>query len=185
MAAVKADTSEEREQLLDCLRRTGAVRFGDFTLSSGRKSTYYVDKYMFETDPRCLRLLGRMLAARIPPDTELLAGIELGSIALAAATAVDSDVPFLIVRKASKGYGTDRRLEGNYRPGQKVLLIEDVTTTGSGIVNAATSLRDEGLVVDKCVCVVDRQEGAAKACEKAGLTLESLLTAANILEAGG
>jgi len=175
-------TAVQKDELLNCLGRTGAVRFGDFVLSSGKKSNYYVDKYLFETDPGCLRLLGRLFSERIPPDTELLAGIELGSIAIAAAASIESEMSFVIVRKSAKEYGTARQVEGEYHRGQKVLLIEDVTTTGSGIINAARALSGAGLHVERCVCVVDRQGGASIACNSAGLVLESLLTAADILE---
>jgi orotate phosphoribosyltransferase len=174
----------QKKELINCLGRTGAVRFGDFTLSSGKKSQYYVDKYLFETDPLCLHLLGRMLKKCIPQDADLLAGIELGSIALAAATSMESGIPFVIVRREKKDYGTARQVEGNFKRGQAVLLIEDVTTTGSGIIKAAAALRNAGLTVNRCVCVVDRQEGAALACGSAGLILESLLTASDILTAG-
>jgi len=176
-----AEAARQKAQLLECLRRTGAVRFGEFTLASGRKSDYYVDKYLFETDPACLRLLGEMVSQRVSSGTDLLAGIELGSIAIAAAAALECGLPFLIVRKAPKGYGTVRQVEGAFRTGQRVLLVEDVTTTGSGILNAVKVLRAAGLVVDRCVCAVDRQEGAEAACAAEAVALDALLTASEIL----
>jgi len=116
-------------QLVDMLKQTGAVKFGDFTLSSGRKSKYYVDKYIFETNPLCLEAIGGRIAKMIPAGTRKLAGIEIGSIPLAAIASVKSGMPFVIVRKAQKGYGTNKLIEGVYERGEKVLVVEDVVTT--------------------------------------------------------
>lgn len=170
--------------LVEMLRRTGAVKIGDFTLSSGRKSSYYVDKYVFETDPRCLEAIGERIAAMVPPGTRRLAGIEIGSIPLAAIAGVKSGMPFVIVRKASKGYGTDRLIEGVYERGEKVLVVEDVVTTGKGALGAVRTLRGAGLIVDSMVCVVDREEGGRESLEKEGVAVSSLVRAADLLGRG-
>lgn len=168
-------------QLVKMLTETGAVKFGDFTLSSGRKSTYYVDKYVFETNPKCLAAIGERIATMIPAGTQRLAGIEIGSIPLAAIASVKSGMPFVIVRKEKKGYGTNKLVEGVFTQGEKVLVIEDVVTTAKGALGAIHSLREAGLEVDSVVCVVDRGEGGRESLEKEGLKVLSLVTSKELL----
>jgi orotate phosphoribosyltransferase len=168
-------------QLVEMLKETGAVKFGDFTLSSGRKSKYYVDKYIFETNPLCLDAIGGRIAGLIPTGTQKLAGIEIGSIPLAAIASVKSGMPFVIVRKEKKGYGTDKLIEGVYDKGQKVLVVEDVVTTAKGALGAIHALRDVGLVVENIVCVVDREEGGRENLEKEGVKVTSLVTSGQLL----
>ncbi len=123
-------------ELVEMLKKTGAVKFGDFTLSSGRKSNYYVDKYVFETNPLCLAAIGDRIAKMIPAGSQRLAGIEIGSIPLAAIASVKSGMPFVIVRKAQKGYGTNKLIEGVWAKGEKVFVVEDVVTTAKGALGA-------------------------------------------------
>lgn len=160
----------------------GAIKFGEFTLKSGRKSDYYVDKYAFATDPRCLAYIGSHIAHRLPFDVDLLAGIEIGSIPLATAASLHSGNPYLIVRKAKKGYGTNKLIEGTYEQGQKVFLVEDVVTTGSSAIDAMHVLRNAGLIVDDVICVVDREEGGCQALESRGVRVQSLVTASELKE---
>lgn len=169
-------------QLVKMLTETGAVKFGDFTLSSGRKSNYYVDKYIFETNPKCLAAIGERLAKVIPVGTQRLAGIEIGSIPLAAIASVKSGMPFVIVRKEKKGYGTNKLVEGVFSKGEKVLVIEDVVTTAKGALGAVHALKEAGLAVDTVVCVVDRGEGGRENLEKEGLKVLSLVTSKELLE---
>ena len=168
-------------QLVEMLKQTGAVKFGDFTLSSGRKSKYYVDKYVFETNPLCLEAIGERIAKLIPSDAQKLAGIEIGSIPLAAIASVKSGMPFVIVRKEKKGYGTNKLIEGVYRPGEKAFVVEDVVTTARGALGAIHTLREAGLVVDSIVCVVDREEGGRESLEKEGVHVTSLVKASELL----
>jgi orotate phosphoribosyltransferase len=169
------------------LLRERAYLEGDFLLRSGRRSRYYLDKYRFETDPLLLRELGGRLAARaLEADGErpdLLAGPELGAVALAAATSLACETPFVIVRKDAKAYGTERRIEGIFEPGQRVCLVEDVVTTGGAAVAAVRALRDAGLECRRAVCVVDREEGGADALARHAVRLHPLFRAADI--AGG
>ncbi|AFC99584.1 orotate phosphoribosyltransferase [Methanocella conradii HZ254] len=167
--------------LVDMLKETGAVKFGDFTLSSGRKSNYYVDKYVFETNPSCLEAIGERIAAQIPQGVKRLAGIEIGSIPLAAIASVKSGIPFVIVRKEKKGYGTNKLIEGVYQKGDRVLVIEDVVTTAKGALGAVHALRDAGLIVDMVVCVVDREEGGRENLEKEGVRVAALVKASELL----
>ncbi len=161
--------------------RAAALLEGDFTLRSGRKSKYYLDKYLFETQPTLLRELGRRFARFVTPDVDRIAGAELGAIALAAATALEADRPFVIVRNAKKaGYGTGKLIEGRLQPGERVLLVEDVATSGGQVIEACKTLRDAGATVVAVVVTIDRQEGAREAITAAGLRFEALFTTADL-----
>jgi orotate phosphoribosyltransferase len=174
-----------REELGRALRAHAYLE-GDFVLRSGRRSRYYLDKYRFETRPELLRPLGELIAetvAREEPDAVRLAGPELGAVALAASASLASGLPFLIVRKAGKEYGTERRLEGVHAPGELVCLVEDVVTTGGAAVEAVRALREAGLECRTAVCVVDRGEGGAEGMAAAGVRLVPLFTAGELLGA--
>jgi len=153
-----------------------ALLRADFTLRSGRKSKYYLDKYLFEADPTILKELGQRFAGHVSPQTTRIAGAELGGVALAAAAAMASGIPFVIVRNAKKGYGTQKMYEGKLEKGDHVLLVEDVATTGGQVLEAAKTLAEAGAVVQKIVAVIDRQEGARENIESAGYVFEALMT---------
>jgi orotate phosphoribosyltransferase len=164
--------------------RDAAFLEGDFTLRSGKRSSWYVDKYRFETEPRLLRELGERLAetARsVEPDVVRLGGPALGAVALAASAAMASGLPFIIVRGETKGYGTANRLEGPYEPGEVVCLVEDVVTSGGALCEAVEAVREAGLVVRHAVCVVDREEGGVDALARLGVRLASLYRAGELL----
>ena len=166
--------------------REHAYLEGDFVLRSGRRSRYYLDKYRFETRPDILAALGERLAARVgevAPGATRIAGPELGAIALAAAASLSSGLPFLLVRKEAKGYGTENRLEGAFAPGEEVCLVEDVVTSGGAAAQAIEALRAAGLDCRSAVCVVDREEGGADALARQAVRLHPLFRARDILEA--
>ena len=164
-----------REQVAKRIAEVALLR-GEFTLRSGRKSNYYLDKYRFETQPDVLRELGTMLAAHVTSDVQRLAGPELGAVPLAAAAAMASGVPAIFVRNAKKEYGSNKQIEGLFNAGETVLLIEDIMTTGGQVVEAAKTLEGAGLKVKKIVGVIDRLEGARQNIESAGYVFESLFT---------
>ena len=162
-----------------------ALLEGDFVLRSGRRSTWYLDKYRFETEPEILRALGDALASaarECEPDAVRLAGPALGAVALAASAAMASDLPFIIVRGETKEYGTAKRIEGVFAPGELVCLLEDVVTSGGALAEAVSAVRDEGLVVRNAVCVVDREEGGSDALARLGVRLRPLFRASELLE---
>ena len=165
-----------REKLIEC----GAVRFGEFTLASGKKSSYYVDIKKASTKHEILDLMGEMLASHIRGD--LIAGVELGAVPLAAITAVKAKKDYLIIRKEKKGYGTSKLIEGDYEEGMTVDIVEDVVTTGGSVLRAIRILRENGLVVNRVICVVDREEGGRENLEREGVELISLITASELLQ---
>jgi orotate phosphoribosyltransferase len=166
--------------------REHALLEGDFLLRSGRRSSYYLDKYRFETVPELLGPLGERLAESVrehEPEAVRLAGPALGAVALAASASLAGGLPFLIVRDSVKDYGTANRLEGAFEPGELVCLIEDVVTSGGALTEAVAALREEGLVVRNAVCVVDREEGGADALARLGVRLRSLYRAGELTTA--
>jgi orotate phosphoribosyltransferase len=173
-----------RDELGGALADHALLR-GDFVLRSGRRSPYYLDKYRFETRPDLLAPLGELIAAAVgrhEPGAVRLAGPELGAVALAAAASLVADLPFLIVRKEAKRYGTEKRLEGAFEPGERVCLVEDVVTSGGAAIEAVQALREAGLECRTAVCVVDREEGGADALARHAVRLRALFRASELLE---
>jgi orotate phosphoribosyltransferase len=157
---------------------------GDFLLRSGKRSKYYLDKYRFETQPELLRPIGERIAAIVrehASDATRLAGPELGAVALAASASLASGLPFLLVRKAAKEYGTSKRIEGVFDEGECVCLVEDVVTSGGALLESVDALREAGLVVHTAVCVVDREEGGADALARHAVRLRPLFRASELL----
>jgi len=164
-----------REELARRISDVSLLR-GEFTLRSGRKSSYYLDKYLFETQPEILRALGELFAQRISAHVDRIAGAELGAVALAAATAMACGKPFVIIRNQKKDYGTSKLVEGTLKPGETVTIVEDVLTTGGQVLEAAKTLQDAGAKVERIISVIDRLEGARANIESAGYVFESLFT---------
>jgi orotate phosphoribosyltransferase len=163
-------------ELADLARDLVAVAWmeGDFVLRSGRRSTHYFDKYLFETQPGLLRRVGRALAALVPAGTQRLAAPELGAVLLGGAVSLEMDLPLVLVRKGAKGYGTGRGLEGALEPRDRVTVIEDVLTTGGEAVGAIEKVRAAGAEVLSLVAVLDREEGAAESLARVGVPFKPL-----------
>jgi orotate phosphoribosyltransferase len=178
------ERGDEEAPLRDLGERLLAASYleGDFILRSGRRSTFYLDKYLFSTQPDLLRDIAAGLAEKLAAcgDFDLLAGPELGAVAIVAAVSLACGKPFVIVRKGAKGYGTDKALEGKAEPGQRVVMIEDVVTSGGAALMAVDKLRGAGLAVGTLLCVVDREEGGREQIEAKGLTFDPLFTATSL-----
>ncbi len=153
-----------------------AMLRGTFTLRSGKTSHYYLDKYLFSTRPEILRELGALFAARIPAGTTRLAGAELGGIPLVSAASMASGLPCLFIRNQKKEYGTAKQLEGKLERGDRVMIVEDVATTGGQALEAAKVLREGGAEITAIISVIDRMEGARENIQAAGITFDSLFT---------
>ncbi len=169
------------QALITALREANAVKFGEFELSHGGTSSYYIDKYLFETDPRCLSLIAKAFAERI--EDEALAGVALGAVPLVAVTSVQAGRPYVIVRKARKSYGTGNRIEGVLPVAEELVVLEDIATTGQSALDAVEALRAAGATVERVLVVVDREEGASERLAEAGVHLEALITANELLAA--
>lgn len=168
--------------LVEALRECGALRFGEFTLTSGRTSRYYVDIKRAMTRPNVLR----QIVGAMRPHAEgcqRVAGVALGAVPLVVALALETSLPYVMIRKGDRDHGTGGVLEGDLEPGDVVLLVEDVTTTGGSVERAVRLLREAGARVDRVVCVVDREEGAATRLERTGVELVPLLRSEDLLAA--
>jgi orotate phosphoribosyltransferase len=166
---VAAETKQELDELARDLVRVAYLK-GDFVLRSGKRSSYYFDKYLFETDPGILRRLGRQLAALVPADTERLAAPELGAVLLGGAVSMELGLPLVLVRKEAKEYGTSRLIEGRLEAGEKVTVIEDVLTTAGEAIKTVEKLAASGATVLGLVGVLDREEGAEENLRQAGVS---------------
>ena len=147
---------------------------GEFTLSSGRRSTYYIDKYRFETDPHLLRDIARLLARALPADVNRLVGPALGGVPLATALSLETGIPFAIVRPEAKDHGTARTVEGQLDAGDRAVVLEDVVTTGGQALRAARVAEAAGARVPLILAVVDRHEGGREGIISAGYGFDAL-----------
>ena len=174
------------KESLGKLLLSAAYLEGDFVLRSGRHSKYYLDKYLFETEPQVLRgivhemamMIRNQLAAGV--EYQRIAAPELGGVVLGAGLSLELGLPLLLVRKFSKDYGTSKRIEGRHAPGEKVALIEDIVTSAGAAIMAAEALREAALEVADLYCVVDREEGGGVAAAASGLTLRPLFTSSQL-----
>ena len=171
-----------RAQLAHELARVALLR-GNFTLRSGKTSTYYLDKYLFSTRAHLLRHLAPLFAQHITAieiasgvKADRLAGAELGGIPLVTVATLETGLPSIFVRNQKKDYGTAKQLEGEVKPGDAVVLIEDVATTGGQALEAVAVLRSAGANVLGVVATIDRLEGARENVERAGLRFEAVFT---------
>lgn len=160
-----------------------SVLYGEFTLSSGKESNYYIDKYRFETNPRALDIIGEHIADKIKDiNAKKIGGVSLGGVPLAAIASVKADIPYIIIRKKEKEYGTSNSIEGRLNKGEKIVIIEDIITTGNSSIEAIDQVRNQGGIVEDIIVVIDRQDGGKENLEKNGVNVHSLVLAEEILE---
>jgi orotate phosphoribosyltransferase len=169
----------ERSALARRIATTSRIR-GTFRLRSGRVSETYFDKYLFESDPVLLRAIAEQMAPLIPPDTDVLCGLEMGGIPVVTVLSQVTGLPAAFVRKARKAYGTEKYAEGPALAGHTIALVEDVVSTGGALLDAAAMLRADGIAVATAVCVIDRQTGGREALAAAGIELRALFTMTEI-----
>jgi orotate phosphoribosyltransferase len=153
--------------------KTVSYLTGQFRLRSGTTSSFYWDKYRFESDPALLSAIVDELQKLLPPAFDKLAGLELGGIPLATALSLKTGKPCLFVRKTPKSYGTCNLVEGGFQPGDRVVVVEDVVVTAGQIYRAIRQMRNLGLVVEHAVCVVDREPGSY---QRIGCSLATVFT---------
>ncbi len=164
-----------REELAARIAEVALLK-GEFTLRSGRTSHYYLDKYLFSTQPDILEALGKLFAERLGDGVNKLAGAELGGIPLVTVASLASGLPCVFIRNQKKDYGTAKQLEGKLGEGDQVALLEDVCTTGGQILEAAKVIEAQGAKISKIIGTIDREEGARENIEGAGYTFEALFT---------
>jgi orotate phosphoribosyltransferase len=156
---------------------------GRFKLRSGSYSDQYFDKYRFESDPELLHEIGDALVELVPDGAELLAGLELGGVPLATVASQRTGMPLVFVRKQAKEYGTCKQVEGTDPSGRRVVIVEDVVTSGGAILDALPPLRAVGAEVVAAICAIDREAGAGEALAAEGVPLHAAFTMSALLEA--
>ncbi len=157
-----------KEELIRMIFEEEAIRFGRFILTSGRESNYYIDIKKLITNPRALKLIAELMEEKtrqLNIEFDKIAGPELGAVPIATALALKTEKPLLIVRKKKKEHGTGKQIEGEIKVGDRILLVEDVTTTGGSVLRAAKILEEKGAIVAAISVVVDREEGAKNLIE--------------------
>ncbi len=185
------DWKEEKEALKAILLKN-SVKFGSFVLKSGKKSDYYIDARLTTLDPEGARRIGRLLFDRIQslelrPD--VIGGMTMGADPIALATAIRSlevgePIQSIVVRKAQKDHGRKRRIEGNFKPGDRVVVVEDVGSTGGSVIEAIQAIQEEGGEIVHVFLLVDRKMGAIDAIREKGLRVETLFEIDELLEKG-
>lgn len=153
---------------------------GTFVLRSGAVSNEYFDKYQFESQPELLNEITNHLIKIIPEDFDILAGLETGGIPIATALSLKLGKAQVFVRKKAKEYGTKKLAEGININGKKVLVVEDVVTSGGQIIKSVEDLRNEGAIIDTAICIIDREAGGKENLSNAGVKLISLFTMTEI-----
>lgn len=171
-----SSNSTLKQKLVDC----EALKFGDFTLTSGKKSSYYVNMKLASTNPDILKLISKEFSKLIPEGTDFIAGMELGAVPLAVALSLETGLPYTMIRKRERNHGTGSRLEGPSVG--KAILVDDVATTGGSNVESLDVLLDEGIEVTKIIVVVDREEGAAEKLRQYKVPFECLISASELSE---
>jgi orotate phosphoribosyltransferase len=185
--ATTTDLTTLRHKLLDLFCQL-AYKEGDFVLSSGQRSTYYINCKPVTLNPQGALFSGRVLLSMLPIDTQAVAGLTLGADPIVSAVSIVSalsnkPIPALIVRKEAKGHGTQAYIEGPTLPeGAKVVVLEDVVTTGQSAMKAVTRLRDAGYIVEQVISLIDRKQGGAEFYESAGLKFEAVFSIEEIQE---
>jgi len=166
------------------LHEKGAIKFGDFTLASGKKSSYYIDLRLVPSFPHQFRKMVKYLQNDVIENIGLenfdsLVSVPTGGLVIASALAIETVKPLIYVRSKPKDYGTSKSIEGSISKDMKVLMIDDVATTGGSVVNAIKALKQEGVSITDAYVIVNRMEGASQALELEGVKMHQL---ADIME---
>ncbi|WP_407392598.1 orotate phosphoribosyltransferase [Methanobrevibacter sp.] len=166
-----------KEYLIDLLKENEVFLEGDFTLSSGKKSNYYINMKKAITEPEILSTISKLITQKIvDEDIDKVAGPALGAVPIATAVSLESKLPLLMIRKEKKGYGTSKLIEGELNEGDNVIVVEDVSTTGGSLLKAINAIKENGGNVKRAFVVVDREEGAIEEFTKANIVLEPLIS---------
>jgi orotate phosphoribosyltransferase len=169
------------------LHQKGIIKFGDFTLASGKKSSYYVDLRLVPSYPHQFRIMVKHLQNNIAENIGLnsfdsLVSVPTGGLVIASALAIETVKPLIYVRSKPKDYGTSKSVEGKIHEGMKVVMIDDVATTGGSVVNAIKSLKEANITIEDAYVIVNRMEGADEALKELGVRLHSITNIIQITE---
>jgi len=169
-----------KNMLREMLKECGAIKFGEFTLASGKKSKYYVDIKKASTNPTILKEIAKQMSKHVTE--EKIAGMELGAVPIAVALSIETNLPYVIVRKEKKEHGTGKQIEGELKENEKVVVVEDVATTGASTLRAVNVLRENKGIVEKAIVVVDREEGASELLKENNVELIPLVRVSELMK---
>lgn len=178
----------DNTDIIRALKECNAVQFGDFTLASGQKSSFYIDIKKASTHPQTLKLIADSIARRIPEITQtpldniLIGGVELGGVPIATAVSLSTGCPLLIIRKSEKEYGTKSRYVGTLDLKKEIILMEDVTTSGGSVKKAIAALKEDGADIRRVITIVDRNSGASESLKEIGVSLIPLVSSDEMVE---
>jgi orotate phosphoribosyltransferase len=170
-----------KEELIRLLKECGAIQFGRFVLTSGAVSDYYIDIKKASTSPEILRKIAEAMT-EYTKGYDLLAGMELGAVPLVVALSLETNIPYVIIRKEKREHGTSKQIEGEEVKGKKVLIIEDVTTSGGSVVKTIKIIRENQGKVNEVLAVVDRESGAEEKLKNADVSFIPLFSVNDILK---
>ena len=171
----------DKKELTDLLKSCGAIQFGRFVLTSGAVSEYYIDIKKASTNPLILKKIAATMS-EYTGGYDLIAGMELGAVPLIVALSLETNIPYVIIRKDKRGHGTGKQIEGGDVKGKKVLIIEDVTTSGGSVIKTIQILREAKALVDEVLVVVDRETGAEEKLKNIDVSFIPLLSVSDILK---
>ena len=177
--------SVRMESAIDQLLKLGALKFGEFVLKSGQKSSVYCDLRILVSHPEILASITDQLWQKFVPGKlglDRICGVPYTALPVATHLSIKHSIPMIMRRKEVKDYGTKKLLEGDFCKGERCLIVEDVVTTGGSVIETAEVLREQGLVVDKVIVFVDREQGAKEKLKQAGIEVISLISMTDILE---
>jgi orotate phosphoribosyltransferase len=170
-----------KKELIEILKECGAIQFGRFVLASGAVSDYYVDIKNASSNPKILKILAREMI-EYAQGYDFIAGMALGAVPLIVALSLESNIPYVIIRKEKREHGTGKQIEGGEVKNKRVLIIEDVTTSGGSVVKSIQILRENKAIVDEVVVVVDRESGAEEKLRNVDVSFIPLLSVSDILK---
>ncbi len=170
-----------KEELIRLLKECGAIQFGRFVLTSGAVSDYYIDVKKASTNPTVLKKIAESMA-EYAKGYDFIAGMELGAVPIVVALSLETNVPYVIVRKEKREHGTGKQIEGADVKDKKVLIVEDVTTSGGSVVKTVKILRENKAKVDEVLVVVDREGGTEEKLHSLDISFIPLLSVSDILK---
>jgi orotate phosphoribosyltransferase len=170
----------EKKELISLLKECDSIKYGHFVLTSGLTSDYYIDIKNATTNPKVLKKIVKKMA-EYSKDYDLLAGMELGAIPLVVALSLETNIPYVIIRKEKRDHGTEKQIEGTNVKGKKILVIEDVTTSGSSVLKSINVIRENKGIVNMVIAVVDREGGTEEKLKKIDVNFIPLLSASDII----
>ncbi len=185
MSAPATATGGAHATLIRRLFEIGAIRFGEFTLKSGITSPFYIDLRVVISFPDVLERIGALMAAEVARcGADRVGGIPYAGLPLAVAASLAGRVPLIYPRREEKAYGTRRRIEGQFKPGERVVLIDDIITDGASKLEAIAPLEEAGLVVRDLVILVDREQGGRELLATRGYAVHAVLTISQCFDEG-